>query len=72
MSITVISQSTSEREQETVDLFEKCKPYLDEGVPLIDALQIIKNTTHNQFYSQAWYKELKSYAESQGYKINRR
>ena len=31
MNFKVISQSTKEREQETIDLFNKAKPYLDEG-----------------------------------------
>lgn len=31
MNFKVISQSTKEREQETIDLFNKVKPYLDDG-----------------------------------------
>ena len=72
MPITVISQNTEERQQETIDLFNQCKPYLKQGMKLVDALQIIKHTKHNRFYNQRWYRELKSYAESQGYKINKR
>ena len=72
MPITVISQNTEERQQETIDLFNQCKPYLKQGMKLVDALQIIKHTKHNRFYNQSWYRELKEYAESQGYQINKR
>lgn len=72
MPITVISQNTEERQQETIDLFTKCQPYLDKGMKLVDALQIVKNTKHNRFYNQTWYKEIKEYAESQGYIISKR
>ena len=39
MNFKVISQSTNEREQETIDLFNKTKPYLDEGFSYRLALQ---------------------------------
>ena len=39
MSFKVISQSTKEREQETIDLFNKAKPYLDDGCSYRSALQ---------------------------------
>lgn len=67
MGITVISQNTTERQQETIELFQKCKPYLDKGETLSNAVQKVLQRHHNRFYNQAWYKELREYAYSQGY-----
>jgi len=67
MTITVISQNTQERENETKQLFEKCKPYLDKGETLSNAVQKVLQRHHNRFYNQAWYKELREYAYSQGH-----
>ena len=67
MGITVISQTTTERQQETIELFQKCKPYLDKGETLSNAVQKVLQRHHNRFYNQAWYKELREYAYSQGY-----
>lgn len=63
----IISQNTAERKQETIELFHKCKPYLDKGMRLSKAVQKVKKTTHSSFYTKTWYKELKEYAEQQGY-----
>lgn len=71
MTITVISQNTQERENETKQLFEKCKPYLDRGETLSNAVQKVENRKHNKFNNQAWFKELRKYAYQQGYKGKR-
>ena len=68
MSIKVISQSTKEREQETIDLFNKAKPYLDEGfsyrLAIIKALGLNPNS---RFNDARWYKDFVEYADAHGY-----
>lgn len=39
MNFKVICHSTKEREQEIIDLFNKAKPYLDDGCSYRSALQ---------------------------------
>lgn len=70
--MVVISQTTAERRQETKDLFEQCKPYLDEGMGLVQALMIVKDLRSRHIYSLAWYKEVRDYAYAQGYDVKRR
>lgn len=66
--INVISQTTSERNKETQELFEQCKPYLDDGYSLSHALIIVKELTYSTgFQNRAWFKELRQYAKTQGY-----
>lgn len=65
--ITVISQSTSEREEETRELFEKCKVFLKQGYTLNQSVQKVKGLNYHSLGQRAWYKELKEYAKSQGY-----
>ena len=69
--ITVIAQNTDERKQETIELFNQIKPLLDEGVCLTTATQQVKKLSHRGFCSHRWYKDLREYAESQGYKPRR-
>lgn len=68
MSIKVISQSTKEREQEIIDLFNKAKPYLDDGcsyrLAIIKALGLKPNSN---FSNNGWYKEFMEYADAHGY-----
>ena len=68
MSIKVICQSTKEREQETIDLFNKAKPYLDDGFSY--RLAIMKGLglkPNSSFSNASWYKEFMDYADSHGY-----
>lgn len=68
--ITVISQTTAERNEETRLLFEQVKPYLDDGYSYTAALKKVGRITNNAkgyYYNQAWFRELKAYGESQGY-----
>lgn len=67
MTIKVIEQSTAERNLETEQLFQKCKPYLNEGKGLAEAVQKVKKTKHRYFYHFKWYKDLRNYAKTQGY-----
>ena len=69
--ITVISQTTSERNEETRQLFEQIQPLLDEGYGYMSALVQIGRVTKSEskcgYYRHAWFRELRAYGESQGY-----
>ena len=68
MSIKVISQSTKEREQETIDLFNKAKPYLDDGCSYRLAIIKALGLNPNHFRSNAkWYRDFIDYANAHGY-----
>ena len=68
MSFKVICQSTKEREQETIDLFIKAKPYLDEGFSYRLALQKLLGKKPTCSFSDArWYKDFVEYADAHGY-----
>ena len=68
MSIKVICQSTKEREQEIIDLFNKAKPYLDDGCSYRLALQkILGKKPTCSFGNARWYKEFIEYADAHGY-----
>lgn len=69
--INVISQTTAERKQETRELFQECKPLLDEGLHLTTAVKKVKGLNHTTFCNNAWFKELKEYAKQQGYPIRK-
>ncbi len=68
MGIRVITQTTAERKEEMKQLFNDCKPLMDKGYPLSKAVREILQLNHNTFTSQRWFKDLRKYAESQGYK----
>lgn len=67
MNFKVVCRSTKEREQETIDLFQKAKPYLDDGfsyrLAVIKALGLNPNCN----FSQKWYKDFMDYADAHGY-----
>lgn len=68
MGITVISQTTAERREETRQLFEQIKPLLDDGYTYSSALiKIGRTKKKNRVYQQAWFRELKEYGEQLGY-----
>ena len=68
MSFKVISQSTKEREQETIDLFNKAKPYLDDGFSYRLALiKVLGKESNSSFSHFSWYKEFMEYADAHGY-----
>lgn len=67
--ITIITQTTAERRQETIDLFNQIRPYLDKNYTYSHAIRIVKNLPPRaNRYSQAWYRDVVAYGESQGYK----
>ena len=68
MSIKVICQSTKEREQEIIDLFNKAKPYLDDGFSYRSALiKVLGKEPNSSFSHFSWYKEFMRYADAHGY-----
>ena len=68
MSIKVISQSTKERKQEIIDLFNKAKPYLDDGFSYRLAIMKVLGKKPNYCFSHmSWYKEFVRYADAHGY-----
>lgn len=68
MDFKVICQSTKEREQETIDLFNKAKPYLDDGFSYRSALQkVLEKKPTCSFSDTSWYKEFVKYADAHGY-----
>ena len=70
--ITVIEQSTSERKEETRQLFESIQPLLDEGYGYMSACVKIGRVTRsrNGQYGYRWFRDLREYGESQGYPYN--
>ena len=66
MTINIISQTTSEREQETRELFDQCRPLLDKGCGLYTAVKTVtgKQPTNKK---NGWYRDLIDYAAKQGY-----
>ena len=68
MSFKVISKSTKEREQETIDLFNKAKPYLDDGCSYrLAIMKVLGKEPSNSFGGASWYKEFIDYADAHGY-----
>lgn len=68
--ITVKTTTSKERSEEIKELFDKMKPYLDEGLSYRKALNKVKKT--NVSYSQRrWYRDLVEYGESQGYEYRK-
>lgn len=68
MDFKVICQSTKEREQETIDLFNKAKPYLDDGFSYRSAVIKALGLNQNYFHSNAkWYRDFIDYADAHGY-----
>ena len=68
MNFKVICSSTKEREQEIIDLFNKAKPYLDDGCSYRLALQkVLGKKPTCSFSDTSWYKEFVKYADAHGY-----
>ena len=68
MNFKVICQSTKEREQETIDLFNKAKPYLDDGCSYRLAIMKVLGLKPTCSFSDArWYKDFVEYADAHGY-----
>ena len=73
MMITVIEQSTTERNEETKRLFETIKPLLDDGYGYMSACVKVgrcKAPLKNNYYTGGWFRDLKEYGEKMGYPYN--
>ena len=68
--IKVIVQSTSDREQETIQLFERIRPYLDMGYTYASSLRLIGRISPKSRVNRnrGWFRDLVDYGESQGYR----
>ena len=67
--ITVIEQSTSEREAETRELFNQIRPYLDKGYTYKTALvKVGRISSTRNLNIRGWVKDLIDYGESEGYR----
>ena len=59
MEFKVICKSTKEREQEIIDLFNKAKPYLDDGFSYRSALQkVLRKNQHVVLAARVGIKNL--------------
>ena len=66
---TVIERTTDDVDKETKELFEKCKPYLDQGKGFYEACRIVRNIPETScFGNRSWYKRFREYSKTQGYK----
>lgn len=63
----VISQNTSERKNETIELFNKIKPLLDAGSIYTTALMEVTNRKRRPSKNDGWVKDVIEYGETQGY-----
>ena len=68
MQFRIIERTDKDIENETKQLFDECKPYLDQGYGFPAAVRLVKgfSETHT-FSSLAWYKRFREYAISKGY-----
>ena len=67
--ITVTEQSTSERNNETRQLFNEIQPLLDNGLTYRQALKEIGRITpkSNPNIRHGWFRHLIDYGKTQGY-----
>ena len=68
--ITVIEQSTNERNEETITLFNQIQPLLDKGYSYMGAcIEIgrVPSNTRNSHYKRQWFRDLREYGESMDY-----
>jgi hypothetical protein len=64
----VIERTTSDLERETVELYQQCKPLLDDGVPIEKAVKTVKGIRlSSNIGNNAWYRRFRDYAVEQGY-----
>ena len=64
----VIERTSKEVDNETVQLFNDCKPLLDEGIGFYEAIRTVKGLRQStNFGNSSWYKQFRAYAKAQGY-----
>ena len=65
----IVERSSQDIEDETIQLFNDCKPLLDKGMGFYAAIRQVKGLRESSnFGNSSWYKRFKKYAASQGYK----
>lgn len=64
--IRVITQTTQERREETIQLFNQIRPLLDKGYSFNKALTEVTDLSVTN-YRNGWFKDLIEYAKTQGY-----
>lgn len=68
----VIERTQADIDKETEDLYQQCKPYLDEGYTLHNAVKKVKGIKESSnVNNQAWYKRYRDYALEHGYERKR-
>lgn len=65
--ITVKETSSEERQNEMVELFEKIRPFLEQGISYSTAYKILTGEKHNTFTRRRWWKDLLDYGKKQGF-----
>ena len=67
--MNVIERTHEDITRETKELFQACKPYLDDGVGFYEACHIVLNIPETSCIgNRSWYKRFRDYAITQGYK----
>lgn len=70
--IKVIQQSESEQKQETIELFQQIKPYLDKGYSWNKAFEKVGLVYGYQSWkARRWTRDVVEYAKTLGYDNNR-
>ena len=64
--IRVITQTTQERLEETIQLINQKRPLLDKGYSFNKALTEVTDLSVTN-YRNGWFKDLIEYAKTQGY-----
>ena len=66
--MTVIERTDKDLEDETKELFQSIKPYLDDGVSFTRALI---NVGKGRNTRSRWYRDIREYTIQQGYEIKK-
>ena len=64
-SMNIVESTTNDRNDEIVRLFNKIKPFLDQGMSYNQAYEYVTNKKPRS--SRAWWRDLIKYGEKQGY-----
>lgn len=65
--ISIVEQSTAERRRETRELFDKVKPFLDEGLSYDKALKQAGVMSARSWKQRAYTRDVVELAKKQGY-----
>ena len=62
----VIERTSTDVDNETVELFHQIKPLIEDGYSICGAVKMVKNLTSVNT-GLSWYKRIREYTISQGY-----